>query len=210
MLLPKNEFLPYAKFQTAEDALQLINLLKTAQIPYQFEHLVNQLDDLIIGYSLDPMFEIRVESSKFEQVNDLLQKVATVGADDTSRYYLYDFTEEELKNVINNDEEWNAFDQGLARSILEKRESVSLDTSINFNKTYKPQSLPAPTIILGYLLSITIIGVLFGLSIRQNKKVLSDGHKVYTYDNNTRLHGSYMILVALFALTLFVTRKFIS
>lgn len=205
-----SEFLPYAKFQTAEDALPLINLLKTAEIPYQFEHLVNQLDDLIIGYSLDPMFEIRVESSKFKQVNDLLQKKATLDPDEPFRYYLYDFTNEELWNVVNNDEEWNAFDQGLARSILEKRQATTINLTETGNNIYHPKSLPVATLFLGYLLSTTIIGVLFGLSIRQNKKVLSDGSKVYTYDNNTRLHGSYMISVALLALTLFLTRRMIS
>lgn len=205
-----SEFLPYAKFQTAEDALPLINLLKTADIPYQFEHLVNQLDDLIIGYSLDPMFEIRVESSRFEQVNQLLQQSAIVGPDDQSQYYLFNFTDEELKNVVNNDEEWNAFDQGLARSILEKRQATSINISESGKNIYKPKSLPTATLFLGYLLSTTIIGVLFGLSIRQNKKVLSDGSKVYTYDNNTRLHGSYMISVALLALTLFITRQIFS
>ena len=204
------EFLPYAKFQTTEDALPLINLLKTAEIPYQFEHLVNQLDDLIIGYSLDPMFEIRVESSKFKQVNDLLQKTATLEPDEPFRYYLYDFTNEELWNVVNNNEEWNVFDQGLARSILEKRQATTINLTETGNNIYHPKSLPATTLFIGYLLSTTIIGVLFGLSIRQNKKVLSDGSKVYTYDHNSRLHGSYMISVALLALTLFLTRKIIS
>lgn len=201
-----SEFLPYAKFQTAEDALPLINLLKTASIPYQFEHLVNQLDDLIIGYSLDPMFEIRVESSRFEQVNQLLQQSAIVGPDDQSQYYLYNFTDEELMNVVNNDEEWNAFDQGLAKAILEKRHATTINKPTLSNNNYLAKSLPTSTLIIGYLLSTTIIGILFGLSIRQNKKILSDGTKTYTYDSNTRQHGSYMIMVALIALTLFLTR----
>lgn len=199
-----NEFLPYSKFHTASDAEWLITLLNEEGIPYHFEHQANQLDDLIIGNGLDPMFLIKIQSSDFTRVNELIEKTTPI--EESENYYLYQLSDKELVDVVNDPVNWNAYDQGLAKQILNKRKVGFTEPTAKFSSNYISEEIPTATLILGYLLSTTIIGVLFGLSILQNKKILPDGTKVFTYDEDSRKHGKFMMWIALIALTLFISK----
>ncbi len=198
--------LPYAKFHQPEEAATLLNLLQTANIPFSLEQEVNQLDDIIIGYSMDPMYVVMLEESQFPIANKLWEENGERSRELEQGYYLYEMSNEELNEVVTSPTEWNAFDQGLAKKILAERNIPIADKQSDAHINFQPASLSAPVLFAGYLLSTTIVGIFFGLSILQNKKVLPDGSKVYNYDNNTRQHANYMIMVSLLSATYILYR----
>lgn len=198
--------LPYAKFHHPDEAAFLIGLLQHANIPFQWEQEVNQLDDIIIGYSLDPMYILFLEEGHFPIVNKLLEEKGEGTGEKETADYLHQMCDDELKAVIQHPEEWNAFDQGRAKMILKERGVSFTENKEESSLSFAPESIPVSTLIAGYLLSTTLIGVLFGLSILQNKKVLPNGQKVHRYDKESRQHATLMIVVALFAATYILYR----
>jgi hypothetical protein len=54
------QYITYTKYYAPEDAQFLITLLQQHNIPYSFQHEVNQLDKVFIGEPVDPMFELKI------------------------------------------------------------------------------------------------------------------------------------------------------
>jgi hypothetical protein len=79
------EFATYARFHAPQDAESLVTLLDIHKIPFNIEHEVNQLDPLIIGNSLDPMFVVNIPADKFEEVNKLLRSTIDETERETER-----------------------------------------------------------------------------------------------------------------------------
>jgi hypothetical protein len=193
------KLLTYSRFQTPGDAEYLIGLLKQNDIPYILTHEVNQIDNIYIGESLDPMFELKIDQSDFHKVSELLAKEAIndykTGSPD---HYFNLLDAEELREIIQNPNGWNAYDIQTARLLLSDRSDMLFDQKGNVELTaaHKPEMISQSWILMGYLLSVlTIVGIFIGLSITQAKKTLSNGQTVYIYDNATIAHGRNMVLL---------------
>jgi hypothetical protein len=193
------KLLPYSKFQTPGDAAFLIGLLKQNNIAYEFTHEVNQLDNIYIGETLDPMFELKIHQSDFYKVSELLGKQAIDDYQTGSLdHYFNSLDSEDLHEIINNPNEWNAYDLQIARLLLTDKFHVNSDEKIDVEliSAHKPEVMPQKWILIGYLLSLlTIVGIFIGLSITQAKKTLSNGQTVHIYDKTTIVHGKNMVVV---------------
>ncbi len=75
-----SSYLTYSKYYSPEEAFPLLELLQHEDIPYSFEHEVNQLDNIYLGTPLDPMFVVKIPPSAFDRVNDLFNPEAGKGS----------------------------------------------------------------------------------------------------------------------------------
>jgi len=84
--IPMTEFGTYAKFYSAEEAEPLLLLLASNNIPFHISKEVNQLDAIIIGNSMDPMFIVSIPPECFTEVNELVAH--SVISPDNSEYQI--------------------------------------------------------------------------------------------------------------------------
>lgn len=203
------QFITYTKFFAPEDAQYLITLLQQHNIPYSFEHEVNQLDKVYIGESVEPMFELKVPPTRFNDVDNVLAAQARsdmFGPD--FKHYLQDFSTEELQEIVDEPDTWNAYDVQVATELLSKRTGGSNAKNINRDILKEPAKVDRVWIILGYMNSISglspylpfvfgAVGFFGGLAILASKKTLKTGETIKMYSKQDRRHGRNMVILSI-------------
>lgn len=193
-----SELLTFAEFHSIQEAQSLIDLLQKSQIQYEVVQEKGLLDKIYIGESLDPMITVKVSEDRFEELNALLLAEASTQLNDINPdYYLFAFTNQELIEVIQNRNEWNAFDQALAKKILNDRK-IEIPTNIKLvtdTEYYTPIQLNIIWIISQYILTLwlTFAGIIIALATLFAYKTLKTGERKNMYDQTTRLHAKIMM-----------------
>ena len=197
-----SEFLTYSKFFTKEEAEEFTKLLEQSQIQFKIVHEKGSLDKIFIGETLDPMIAVKIPGDRFEDANKI--SLAKAQSDLTGidpDYYLLNFSNDELIEVLKNKNDWNYFDQALAQKILldRKVQMPPIEKVINYD-TYAPSRLENKWIVLEYLFSILFgyVGILIGALTVYSYKTLRSGKKVMLYDESTRYHGKIMLVLGIF------------
>jgi hypothetical protein len=195
-----SELLTYGTYHTEEEAKDLTDLLETMQIRYEVERHKNALDKIYIGDDLSPMIAVKIKSNDFEAVNTALRLQAknyTQAID--PGYYLLHFSNDELIAVIQNDNEWNAFDQGLAEKLLSERQVAYDPAKVNSpgEAVVKPYTIAPQYLVLEYLLSMLApyAGIIIGLATIAAFRTLRNGTKVKMYDDPSRNHGRILLVI---------------
>jgi hypothetical protein len=214
-MFPMAQNATYTKFYAPEDAQFLITLLQQHHIPYSLEHEVNQLDKVYIGDAVDPMFELRIPTDQFSEVNGLLAEQAKFDMLQPGfEHILQSSTIEELRQLLNEPSSWNAYDIQVAAALLAEKTQGRVTVPLNGSATYVPMKLELIWIILGYLscllgasyfFYLAIAGFLAGLVVNQAKKTLKNGTTVKMYDRSSRLHGRIMMALGAIGIALSLT-----
>ena len=118
---------------------------------------------------------------------------------------MFDFTNDELYDVLLKYDEWSEFDYALAKKILiERGEKINqeiLDSlkSERVNEMNKPEPSQKYWIIAGYIFSILggFLGLIIGYFIWTSKKSLPNGEKIYSYSDSDRKNGKYIFYIGL-------------
>ena len=77
-----------------------------------------------LGASTVVTYALHIKEEDFKIANKLLEEEAIKQVDSISKdHYLYDFTDEELYDILQNQNEWNHLDYALAKKILKERGS---------------------------------------------------------------------------------------
>lgn len=71
------EYGTFARFYSPGEAADLLQLLEEENIPYQIVEERNQLDNVIIGDAMDPMFVVSIPVDQFHKVHELTGKIFT-------------------------------------------------------------------------------------------------------------------------------------
>ncbi|WEK36340.1 MAG: hypothetical protein P0Y53_02405 [Candidatus Pseudobacter hemicellulosilyticus] len=205
------EQLTYARFHTREDARLLLDVLSKLAIPYTVEEAAPILDKIYVGEQLDPMIAVKIPADQFERVNKAMIEAARPLLDELNPdYYLFSFSEQELKDVLSHPDEWNYLDQALAEKLLREQQITFEPAEIRpiAVKAIAPMRLALPWIVVGYLLSIYYfpVGVFLYLGTRFAKRTLADGARIPMFDEYTRRHAFYMLVVNLLVISYFVAR----
>ena len=217
----KENYSIFRKFPTLEQATELKDLLNENGIESILADNVPPVDVTFSGNTLQNEIEIRIKQSDFKKAEDILEKNAEELIDQIDKdYYLFEFTDEELYEVLLKSDEWNAFDYTLAQKILKQR-GKSVDKELlnslkneRLKDLAKPEGNQKPWIIGGYVFSILggFLGLIIGYFLWTSKKTLPNGQKVYSYSENDRKHGKYIFYIGLIiaptAMLLKVVSKF--
>lgn len=196
--LDMSQFLTYSEFHSIQEAQQLIALIRKYQIPFELVQEKGLLDKIYTGEYLDPMVTVKIPEERFEELNALLLSEAKTQLNNIDPdYYLFKFTDQELIDVINNRNEWNYFDQALARKILtDKGIDISKDIKdVAEMDHYSPMHLNTVWIISQYILAVclSVAGIIIGLATVFAYKTNKSGQKKNIYDDSTRLHGKIIL-----------------
>lgn len=196
----------FKKFPTLEQAYELKELLKENGIESLLADNIPPVDVTFSGNTLQNEFEVRIKQSDFKKAEEILEKNAEKLIDQIDKdYYLFEFTDEELYEILLKSDEWNAFDYSLAQKILKQR-GKSVDKELlnslkneRLRDLAKPEENQKPWIIAGYVFSLLggFLGLIIGYFLWTSKKTLPNGQKVYSYSANDRKHGKYIFYIGL-------------
>lgn len=215
----EQDFVVYRRYSTQEEAEHVKQLFAKQAIEAKIAINTTDLEGTMAGSSVNPKFELSLHQTDFERADELL-----IAANDTSLdeldadYYLFQFTDEELKNVLIHSYEWSEHDLAISRKILESR-NISIDENeLKFQKTERLEELAQPEsgqtgwITFGYIMAFGggFFGLLIGYFLWKTKKNMPNGTQVFVYDETVRKHGKNIFLVSLIVFPIVFVIKFYS
>ena len=158
------------------------------------------------GGAINNKIEVRIKQSDFDKAELILEKIAeTQLSDIDTSYYLFEFTNEELFDILLKYDEWNEFDYALAQKILKDR-GKSVDKELleslkkqRLEELAKPEGNQRPWIIGGYFFAFMggFLGLVIGYLLFTSKKTLPNGEKVFSYAKKDRIQGKYIFYIGL-------------
>ncbi len=203
------DLITYRKYKTEEEAISLIELLKSNDIEYFVENISPAVDITFTGgMELEDKIAIKLKSTDFENVDSLLSKIATNNIDLVDKdHYLFDFSDDELLEILENYNEWSETDIVLAQKILNDRGKGISDEKVLELKNKKISKLRQPEkglkgwLIFGFVSAILggLLGIFIGYHHFKFKKSIPSGERVYAYDTKTRRTGLRIFYTGLFA-----------
>ncbi len=194
----------FKKFVDKSQAEDLVLLLKEHQISANFIEVKPSLDAIYGNPETNIEYEIQILKEAFEKVNEILDQEANILVDQLeSDHFLFEFTNEELYDLLLKPDEWSEIDQKLAYKILNDRGQNITEELLNslkrqrYAELEKPEKSQSTWIVLGYISSLLggILGIFIGWHMWKSTKTLPDGKLVYTFNENDRGHGKFMLIV---------------
>ena len=105
---------PFIVFQSFYDislAQEMAEKLKQNDIPLEIEDTSSPIDPVIIGSGLDAEIRIKLRQQDFNKAHSVLEEYYTDQLDTIGKdYYLYDFSDQELIEIIEKPDEWGVLD----------------------------------------------------------------------------------------------------
>ena len=196
----------FKKFPSLEQASDLKKLLENNGIESVLADNIPPVDVTFAGNTLEHQYEIRIKQSDFIKAEKILEQEAENLITQIDKdYYLFDFSNEELYDILLKSDEWNEFDYSLAQKLLKQRgKSIDKDLLNSLKKQRleqlsKPEGSQKAWIMAGYIFAILggLLGILIGYFLWTAKKTLPNGHKVYSYSEKDRKQGKIIFIIAL-------------
>lgn len=208
----------FRRYGSLEQAREIEKLLNDNNIPTAINDNTSKLDASFSGGNLQNQFELIVETKDFEKAEIILEQNAELLISQVDEnYYLYDFSDEELYEILLKSDEWSELDNKLAVQILQKRGKAVDSEILNVLKKErlqvlsKPEESQTPWIIVGYIAALLggLIGIAIGYSIWKAKKTLPNGQSVYSYNENDRREGKRIFILGLILLPIYALIRII-
>ena len=211
------EFITFKKFNDAALAWALTDLLEENDIEYQTEEGAFSFDPTFgASKELSTEYLVKISPDDFTRATELLKAseandIAHIDKD----YYLYSFTDTELKEILEKADEWSTFDYELARKLLAERGvDVSDEAIANINKQReielkKPEAPQTTWIVIGYICALAggVFGMFIGWHLSSYKKTLPSGERVYEYLESDRKQGRIILYISIATTTLAIIYK---
>ena len=202
----EDNFATYRKFIFKDDSLDLIEILKEHKIDFILSDNSSRLDSTFGNDDNTKQFALKIERANFKKVEELEEDLISKSLDNVNKdYYLFEFSDEELIEIVLKSEEWNKFDYLLAQKILKERgKEVNLDLIKAINKRRiddlkTEEASPKWLIYIGYLFSVLggFIGIFIGLYLMNYKKTLPNGETIYGFGTEDRKSGKNVFICSI-------------
>lgn len=202
---------------TQEEAEALSKVLSDNDIISKITKDSGDLDYVFQGEAPTNKFEVHICEDDHQKAEAILTNLAKEDLNSVDKdYYLFTFTDDELKDILIKKNEWNEFDVLLSQKILEDRgveinsKEIENQRELRDLELQKPEGGQTGWIIFGYITALIggFIGILLGYSLWLSKKKLPNGTKVPAYNDDIRKHGKIIfylgvvMFVVLFTLRL--------
>tara|TARA_Y100000782_G_C10176434_1_gene262067 strand:- start:2101 stop:2748 length:648 start_codon:yes stop_codon:yes gene_type:complete len=202
-------FIIYQNFQQKDEAKAFAQMLiehgieaeiKLSPAPYNTLHSGND----------DNEYTVQIKKADKEKVDQLVDAAAKSAIDQFSKdHYLFEFSDEELLEVVEKKDEWSKEDYFLAQEILKQRGHTITAEILEELQKKRLKTLRQPDkgetwgLVLGVILAIGggILGILIGWFYWTHKKTDPAGTKVYAYDKATRKKGFIIFCMGIISLT---------
>jgi hypothetical protein len=211
-------FLTFKVFSDHETAQDLADVLKQNDIPYFIEEDVLVFDPSYANNEFNKDYRLKIRQQDFERADNALQDYYKNQLDKVDKdYYLFDFSDEELQEIIAKRDEWGHLDYQLAQKLLVERgkevkpqETRELRDK-RINELSKPDKVKRRSLAIGYILCFFFfpIGLFMGWNWGYSNKTLPNGQRVYLYDQYGRKHGRRIFTMGIILLVLSILFKII-
>lgn len=200
------ESIVFRKFSSREAAEDLRLILESHGITATLSNEQNEYVHIQLGSLTKSDYEVQIKPGDIPKAEaalsaNLNDDVARV----TKDYYLYEYSNNELFEILEKFDEWSDFDYEIAQKILRERGKI-VDKETLSSLKYKrldtlaqPEEVGVYLLYLGYSTAILFgfFGIIFGYVIMTGTKVLPDGNRVFTYTAKGRAHGKTIFYLAL-------------
>jgi hypothetical protein len=199
-------FAVFKKFSDPDQAKQLVQLFEGHGIVCEIVDNSPAIDITFSANHLQNEVQLKIKQSDFDKANLILEMDADKSLNNVDpAHYLFDFTNEELYDILLKPDEWNPFDYKLAQKILKERgQTISSDLLASLRKQRiddlaKPERGQKPGIIIGYFLAIVggVFGMFIGYHLWTFQKTLPNGEKVFAYSYEDRKHGRNIFITGI-------------
>jgi len=202
-----SELITFQSYISPEEAQEVSGILSENGIKNELGSNSPSVDLTLTGGGMsNQRIEIKIQQEDFDAANKILELEADKALSEVSKdHYLFEFTNEELFDVLLKKEEWSAFDFELSKKILDERGEKVSESLLNqlriqrLNDLAKPEQGQKTWIVVGYLLSL--LGGFFGLAIGwyiwKSKKTLPNGDRVFASSEKDRSHGKNIFLIGI-------------
>lgn len=195
----------YRKFIYEDDALELLEILKQNHITYELVNNSSQLDSNFGGDINTKQFELKIHKEDFEQAEKLEEKLVQDEIENVEEnYHLFDYSDEELIEIVMKKEEWNKFDYLLAQKILKERgkeinpELLKVINKQRIESLSTQEESPTWLIMIGYSSALLagLLGIFIGAYLMYYKKALPNGDRIYGFTKKDRSHGQNILIIS--------------
>lgn len=199
-----NTFRTFKKYPTKDLAENLAQLLVEHGIETKLTDNLANFDVTFSGSKLQDEYEVKIRQSDFKNAEIILEKSVRQEIEQVSRdHYLFQFSDEELYDILISPDEWNEFDYKLSQKILADRgkeiDSELLDSlkRQRLKVLSKPEENQKTWIITGYFLSFLggFLGMIIGYVLWTSRKTLPNGARVFSYKESDRKHGKIIFVM---------------
>ncbi|MES2275122.1 MAG: hypothetical protein V4592_03805 [Bacteroidota bacterium] len=204
-------------FQTFEDpamAQNLAGILTETGIEAALEENTTVYN--LAQVNQPKQYFVKIKSGDFEKARQVLNDYESRFTDDVEPgYYLFDFTEAELMEIIAKPDEWSAFDYVLAKKLLAWR-GVTVDEAAEkqfgedrIKELKKPERTENTWIMFGYIFAICggVLGFFIGWQLWKGQKTLPNGEQIYTYSPGDRQSGRHIFYLSIAGLLMAIIYK---
>lgn len=190
---------------TFEEAELIIDFLLEHNIEAQLSEKTGDLDTVFQGETPTNKFEISLNPADFDRAKEVMTALNDVTIENISPdYYLFDFTDEELLDVLVNKEEWSELDVVLSEKILNDRKvEINHEDLLEKQKARqaeleKPANNQTLWIAVGYVFAFLggFMGLIIGYFFWQAKNTLPNGTKVYAYSESDRKNARIIFFIS--------------
>jgi hypothetical protein len=198
------EFLTYKKFNEKERADVLTQVLSDNGIEFELTADRESLDSLYGDKLFKEQFFVKLKKSDFKKADSLLLEEISKDLDNVDKdHYLYNFTDEELFDILSKPDEWNDFDYQLSQRILKDRgklinaDIIDLLKRQRINELAKPEEGQRNWIFAGYIFALLggLLGIFIGWHLSTFKKTLPNGERVYAHTDDDRRQGRRILVI---------------
>lgn len=195
----------YRKFIYEDDALELMKILELNHITYELANNSSQLDSNFGGDINTKQFELKIHWEDFNLVEKLEEDLVKNEVENVEKdYHLFDYSDEELIEIVMKKEEWNKFDYLLAQKILKERgkeinpELLNVINKQRIKDLSTKEESPTWLIIIGYSAACLggFLGIFIGGYLMYYKKALPNGDRVYGFERKDRSHGQNILIIS--------------
>ena len=225
------EFVSYKKFTNQIEVNDIVDVLKENKIEFQIQN--SSLPNLFItNNELNNEFKLMLRKDDFEKVDQLLtgiaeKQIATISND----YYLFEFSDDELLDIIKNKDEWGIFDYTLAKKILtvhgvELTKNILLSVNEKRIKELGEEKRDIKMVLFGFVFTLisysilfksefisfsllaTGVGSVFGYILNYQEITLPNGIRKLVYTKTYRLSGKIILLLNFAMIVIILIRFF--
>ncbi|HEY4155132.1 MAG TPA: hypothetical protein VGM24_06885 [Puia sp.] len=198
-------FLTFRKFNDPAMASEMAGRLREHGIPVEIEDSGKLFDPSFAHNYLDQDIRLKLRARDFGEADGIMQsfyesQVHRVGED----YYLYQFSNSELLEIVRNPDEWGYLDYMLAQKILSEH-GISIPSrelkrfqNEKIKLLSEPEHADKSWTYMGYLLALLFppLGMIIGASMGFMKKTLPDGQRRFAYSESDRKQGKQILIIS--------------
>lgn len=214
-----NQYAVYKRFNDPSLAREYFEELQENGVDCVLSDNSPSIDITFSGNTYQNQTELKVRQEEFEKANAVLESKAKEEiAEVDKEHYLFEFSDDELYEILLKKDEWSEFDYSLARQILTDR-GHTIDeamlgalTKQRIEDLSRPHDGQKPWIYLGYGFAFIggLLGLFIGWYLWNSKKTLPDGQKVYSYSEEDQKHGRNIFFLGVVCAIGWITIKLLN